>query len=177
MTIAGSIHIAVNGILPFFSWLSNIPLSIHTTSSSFLCWWTLRFLSCLGYCAYCCREHWMACIFSNLFSPATCPAVAVSRHRFWKNSEILGSGERVLIHFQKEERGQACRVVLAPKGEGFSLLLSFKGQAAAKGGGFTSFLVHGSVQTGCVSIGGVFLENRLPIFSDFPVLRCLKETW
>ena len=81
-----------------------------------------------------------------------------------------------MIHFLKEERGQACRVVLAPKGEGFSLLLSFKGQVAAKGGGFTSLLVHGSIQAGYVSIGCSFLENRLAIFSDFPVLRCLKKT-
>ena len=31
-------------------------------------------------------------------------------------------------HFPREERGQMHRVVLTPKGEGLSLLLSFKGQ-------------------------------------------------
>ena len=37
-------------------------------------------------------------------------------------------------------------------------------------------LVHGSIQAGCVSTGCGFLENRLAVFSDFPVLGCLKET-
>jgi len=32
--ISGSIYVVANGILPFFLWLSNISLYIHTTSSS-----------------------------------------------------------------------------------------------------------------------------------------------
>ena len=35
---------------------------------------------------------------------------------------------RVFNHFPREERGQMHRVVLILKGEGLSLLLSFKGQ-------------------------------------------------
>ena len=68
------------------------------------------------------------------------------------------------------------RVVLALKGRGLSLLLSFKGQGAGKGGGFTSILVHSSIRAGCVSKGCGFSENRLAVFSNFPVLGCLKET-
>ena len=28
----------------------------------FLCWWTFRLLSCLGYCKHCCNQHW--CIWA-----------------------------------------------------------------------------------------------------------------
>ena len=33
MIIFGSIHVAANGIISFFLWLSNSPLYIYTTSS------------------------------------------------------------------------------------------------------------------------------------------------
>ena len=32
----------------------------------YLCGWTFRLLSFLGYCKQCCREHWSACIFRTL---------------------------------------------------------------------------------------------------------------
>ena len=49
-----------------FLWLSNIPLYICTTSSyPFLCLWTFRLFSCLGYCELCCYEHRGACTFLN----------------------------------------------------------------------------------------------------------------
>ena len=40
--------------------------------------------------------------------------------------------------------------------------------------GFMSDLVHSSIQAGCFSIGCDFLENRLIVFRNFPVLGCLK---
>ena len=44
---------------------------------SFICWWTVRLLSCLDYCKQCCNELWCACIFSKVlplwFSPDICP--------------------------------------------------------------------------------------------------------
>ena len=92
-------------------------------------------------------------------------------------TEVLRREEKkVFIHFPREERGQTQRVALTLKGGVLSLLLSFKGQDAGKGGGFMSLLVHSSTQAGCVSIGCGFLENRLAVFSNFPVLGCLKET-
>ena len=33
MIISGSIHVAANGIISFFLWLSSIPLYLYTTSS------------------------------------------------------------------------------------------------------------------------------------------------
>ena len=43
-----STHVAANGkILPFL-WLSNIPLHIPHLLFTFICWWTSRFLSYLG---------------------------------------------------------------------------------------------------------------------------------
>ena len=33
----------------------------------FLCWWTLRLLPCLGYCKWCCNEHWDTCILLDHF--------------------------------------------------------------------------------------------------------------
>ena len=39
----------------------------------FLCQWTFRLLSCLGYCKQCCNEHWGACILSDhVFSLDVC---------------------------------------------------------------------------------------------------------
>ena len=43
-----------------FYWLSNIPLYIYVPHLlyPFICQWTFRYLPCLGYCKYCCSEHW-----------------------------------------------------------------------------------------------------------------------
>ena len=66
MIISRSIHVAANGIISYFLWLSNIPQYICTTSFyPFIFRWTFRFLPCLGYCKQCCSEHWDACICSN----------------------------------------------------------------------------------------------------------------
>ena len=48
MTISRSIHIAENGSLHSFLWLSDIALHLYTTSSLFICGWTFRLLPCLG---------------------------------------------------------------------------------------------------------------------------------
>ena len=51
LTISRSIHVAANGIILFFLWLSNILLYICTHPLyPFLCWWTFRLLPCPGYC-------------------------------------------------------------------------------------------------------------------------------
>ena len=48
--ISRSIHVAADGIISFFLWLSNIPLCIYTTPLyPFLCWGILRLLPSLGY--------------------------------------------------------------------------------------------------------------------------------
>ena len=68
MIISKSIHVAANGINPFFLWLRNIPVvSIYHLFYPFLCQWTFRLLPRLGYCKQCCSEHWGACIFLECF--------------------------------------------------------------------------------------------------------------
>ena len=57
MIISRSIHVATNGNISFFLWLSNIPLYTCTTSLSFL-------LPSLSYCTGRRYECWGACIFS-----------------------------------------------------------------------------------------------------------------
>ena len=79
-TISKSIHIAANGIIPSFLWLSNIPLYICTTSSLFIPPWTLRLLPCIGYCKQCWNEHWSACILSNYGSLQHSRKVIFSPH-------------------------------------------------------------------------------------------------
>ena len=47
-----------------FLWLCSIPLYIGTTSSlSIYLSMTFMLLLCLGYCKWCCYEHWGACVF------------------------------------------------------------------------------------------------------------------
>ena len=60
-----SIHVAANGIISFFLWLSSTPLYIQNTYCLpiFICPWTLKLLSCLGYS--CLGYYWGVCIFSN----------------------------------------------------------------------------------------------------------------
>ena len=48
-----------------FLWLSNIPLCICTTTSSFICRWASRLLPCSSYCKQCCIEQWDTCVFFN----------------------------------------------------------------------------------------------------------------
>ena len=64
---------AVYGVAQSWTWRmrlssssSSIPLYICTTSSLFICWWTLRLLPCPGYCKQCCNEHWGACVLLDL---------------------------------------------------------------------------------------------------------------
>ena len=75
MIISKSIHVAANGINPFFLWLRNIPVvSIYHLFYPFLCQWTFRLLPRLGYCKQCYNEHCAACFFSNSrFSPEDRP--------------------------------------------------------------------------------------------------------
>ena len=66
MTISRSIHVAANGIILFFLWLSNIPLYICITSSlSIPLSMDIQLLPCLDYCKQHCSEHRAMCILSN----------------------------------------------------------------------------------------------------------------
>ena len=64
MIILRSIHVAENGIILFFLWLSNIPLYICTTSLSIPLPMDIQ-VPCPGYCKQCCNEFWGTHIFSN----------------------------------------------------------------------------------------------------------------
>ena len=61
-----------------FSWLSNIPLYRCTTSSLFLCRWTLRLLPCSGNACI----HALGCMypFRSCSSLDTCPGVGLHGH-------------------------------------------------------------------------------------------------
>ena len=48
MIVSRSIHVAANGIISFFLWLSNIPLCISSLSTPLLM--DIVLFSCLGYC-------------------------------------------------------------------------------------------------------------------------------
>ena len=67
MIISRSIHVAADGIISFFLWMSNtlytqmyiyinIYIYIHTAHLPypFTCWWIFRLFPCLGYCKECC---------------------------------------------------------------------------------------------------------------------------
>ena len=57
MIISSCIHVAANGIISFFLWLTSIPLFICTTFSlSIICSWIFRLFPCLGSCKQCCYE-------------------------------------------------------------------------------------------------------------------------
>ena len=72
LIISKSMHVAADGIISFFLWLSNIPLSMCTTSSllfffshllyTILCCWTFRF-PYLSYCKQGCNEDWVCVSF------------------------------------------------------------------------------------------------------------------
>ena len=59
MIIVRSIHVATNGIISFFLWLSNISLCTYMYTPHllypFICWCTFRLLPCVG----CCKERLM----------------------------------------------------------------------------------------------------------------------
>lgn len=74
-----SIYVPANCIVSFFFWLSNIPLSISTTSSLPVPLWRTRLLRCLGCCKLCCCEHWGACIFSVTVFPGYMPRNYIGR--------------------------------------------------------------------------------------------------
>ena len=52
-----SIHVAANGIILCFLWLSDIPLYICIASSLSTPLMKCVLLPCLGYCKQCCSEH------------------------------------------------------------------------------------------------------------------------
>jgi len=59
MKISRPIHVAANGIISFFLWLSNIPLCVYMHIHflyPLLCQWTFRLLPCLG-CFKCAAEN------------------------------------------------------------------------------------------------------------------------
>ena len=95
MTISRSFHVAANGIISFFLWLSNI-LCIYVPHLlyPFLCWWTFRLLPCLGYCKWCCNEHWGALPFQIMvFSGYIYPGYVLDIYTE-KASSLNGSKSR-----------------------------------------------------------------------------------
>ena len=64
MTISRSSHVAVNGAISFFLWLSNIPPRLLYP---FICRWTFRLLPYLSDCKQCCCERWAACVYFPLW--------------------------------------------------------------------------------------------------------------
>ena len=49
--LSRTIHVVANGRIPFFLWLSNIPLCAHWPHLyPFICWWTFWLLPYLGCC-------------------------------------------------------------------------------------------------------------------------------
>ena len=64
MIITGPSMLLQMVIFYSFFLLTNIPLYIPHLYL-FICWWTLRLLSCTGCCKQCCYVYWGACIFLN----------------------------------------------------------------------------------------------------------------
>ena len=62
-----SIHVAADGIISLFLWLSNIYIYmlIPHLLYSFIRQWTFGLFPCLGCCEQCCNEHRGACILFN----------------------------------------------------------------------------------------------------------------
>ena len=50
---------------------------------SFFCWWTFRLLSCLGYCEYCCYEHWVCVYLSNKMRSFFFPVLFIYTVLYW----------------------------------------------------------------------------------------------
>ena len=81
MIISRSIHVAVNGIISFFLWQSDIPLFVYIYNIFLIhsCQWTLRLCPCLGYYKSCCCEHYCIYVFELEFSSFLniCPGVGL----------------------------------------------------------------------------------------------------
>ena len=82
MIISSYFHFAANGIISFFLWLSNIPLSLYVPYLIYtlLCQWTFRLLPCLGCHKQCCTEYWVWYLFKLCFSLHRCPGVELLDH-------------------------------------------------------------------------------------------------
>ena len=68
-----------------------------STTSSLICQWTFRLLSCLGYCKVYYSEHWGACIFWDHIVPQ----IYAMDHRVTNipiQSGITGSHVHILPH-------------------------------------------------------------------------------
>ena len=83
--------------------------------------------------------------------------------------------KKVFIHFSREEMGQTHGVGVDTEGFEFESFTEFQRARYGERGGFMSDLAHSSIQAGCFSIGCDFLENRLTVFRNFPILGCLKD--
>ena len=81
--------------------------------------------------------------------------------------------KKVSIHFPREEMGPTHGVGVDTEGLEFESFTEFQRARCGERGGFMSDLAHSSIQAGCFSIGCDFLENRLTVFRNFPVLGCL----
>ena len=103
MIFCRSVHVAANGVLSFFLWLSSCPLCICTTSSlSIQLPQTFRLLLRFSCCKQCCYKYQDACIlfkldfssfpdkhpglgsyyFKNVKKPPSCSTQWLHQHRF-----------------------------------------------------------------------------------------------
>ena len=51
--------------VPFYGWVIFHCIYLPHLLYPFICRWTFRLLPWPGYCKWCCKEHWGACIFLN----------------------------------------------------------------------------------------------------------------
>ena len=55
-----------NFISVVWSYISNNAQCLYIPYPyPFIRWWTFSFLTCPGYCKWCCNKHWGACVFLN----------------------------------------------------------------------------------------------------------------
>ena len=96
MIISRSIHVAANGsILFYFLCLSNIPLSMYTTSSLSIRRWTSRFFHVLAIVNRAVINIHMHASFQVIVCLGVCPGVALPDHMvtlclvFWRTTTLF----------------------------------------------------------------------------------------
>ena len=79
MTLSSYIHVAADGITSFFNgWVTFHCTYVPHCLYPFICRWTFRLFPCLGYCEWCCNEHWGACIFWIIVLSRYMPRIGIA---------------------------------------------------------------------------------------------------